>query len=222
MRIKGFARRVQSRRRLFSRAPGGREYLAIGICVAAAATTLYVTTRPPSGLAAATSTPTAVTSVPTNVVQTRWGPLDDNDRLLLIKVRQAGLWEMPTGQQAQQRASSEKVKEVGRKIAAEHAELDADVRNTAGQLGVSLPSTPSSLQQGWMRELATKTGDDYDRDFVYRLRAAHGQVFSVIAMVRATTANSLIRDFAVRAMAFVNRHMTYLESTGLVDYSTLH
>jgi putative membrane protein len=217
---------MKTRRSVFSRVPTGKEFLAIGVCVAAAVTTLWVTTRPPSGLAAANSQPTAVTSVPTNLTPTKWGPLSDNDRLLLIKVRQAGLWEMPTGQQAQQRASDDatgqKVKAVGQKIAAEHGVLDADTRNTAAQLGVNLPSAPNADQQSWMAELSTKTGDDYDRDFAYRLRAAHGKVFSVIALVRATTQNSLIRDFATRAMAFVLRHMTYLESTGLVDYSTLN
>jgi hypothetical protein len=33
-------------------------------------------------------------------VQTQWGPLGPADRDLLVKVRLAGLWEGPTGQQA--------------------------------------------------------------------------------------------------------------------------
>jgi putative membrane protein len=214
LKIRSLVRRASIRRG--PRRVGTREYLTIGVCLIAVLATLYVTLRPPRGVATATSGTTV-----TGVTPTQWGPFNDNDRLLLTKVRQAGLWEMPTGQQAQERAHSEKVKEVGRKIMAEHMVLDADTRNTAAQLGFALPSTPNSDQQGWMAELSTKTGDDYDRDFVFRLRAAHGKVFSIIATVRATTGNSLIRDFATRALQTVLRHMTYLESTGLVDYSTL-
>lgn len=33
--------------------------------------------------------------------QTQWGPLGPADRDLLVKVRQANLWEGPTGQQAE-------------------------------------------------------------------------------------------------------------------------
>ncbi|WP_242614071.1 hypothetical protein [Actinomadura roseirufa] len=55
-----------------------------------------------------------------------------------------------------------------------------------------------------------------------RLRAAHGQVFSVIAKVRAQTQNTEIRAFSERAMKFVNTHMSLLESTGLVTRSALH
>jgi predicted outer membrane protein len=154
-------------------------------------------------------------------VQTEFGPLGPADRNLLEKVRQAGLWEGPTSQQAEQQASSAEVKEVGRKLAEEHAQLDEEVRSVANQLGVRLPNAPSAQQNAWMDEITSQTGSDYDRVFVQRVREAHGQVLPVIAEVRASTRNDLIREFAVTAHEFVNRHHGYLESTGLVDYSAL-
>jgi predicted outer membrane protein len=154
-------------------------------------------------------------------VQTPFGPLGPADRDLLVKVRLAGLWEQPTGQQAQQQASSAQVKEVGAKISAEHAELDARTRTVADQLGVLLPSSASPQQIAWMNEISSKTGSDYDRTFVQRLREAHGIVLPVLAEVRAGTQNELVRAFAIEADAFVSRHMDYLESTGLVDHAAL-
>jgi predicted outer membrane protein len=154
-------------------------------------------------------------------VQTEFGPLGPADRDLLVKVRLAGLWEGPTGQQAEQQASSAEVQTVGRNIATEHAQLDEEVRNVANQLGVLLPSSPTSQQVGWMNEISAQTGSDYDRVFVQRLREAHGTVLPIIAQVRSTTRNSLVRDFATTAAEFVTRHHQYLESTGLVDYSAL-
>src|SRR5262245_8761771 len=63
--------------------------------------------------------------------QTAFGPLSASDRDLLVKVRLAGLWEGPTSEQAQQMVSSAEVKAVGAKLAAEHAELDTEVRRVA-------------------------------------------------------------------------------------------
>ncbi|WP_433290463.1 DUF4142 domain-containing protein [Pseudonocardia sp. CA-142604] len=153
--------------------------------------------------------------------QTQWGPLGPADRDLLVKVRLAGLWEGPTGQQAETQASSPEVQEAGRKISEEHANLDAEVRKAANQLGVLLPSSPSDQQVGWMNEISRQTGSDYDRVFVQRLRDAHGTVLPIIAQVRATTRNELVRQFAETANAFVSRHIGYLEGTGLVDYAAL-
>lgn len=191
------------------------ELLFLGITVVAAAAALFVVLRQP-GTAAVGGGAVAANAVGTQ--QTRWGPLDDTDRKLIVGVRLAGLWEAPTGQQAQQRAASPRVKQIGGMIATEHLKLDEDVRNVADQLGVVLPSEPNNDQQKWMAELSRLSGDAYDRHFAYRLRAAHGKVFNLIAQVRANTQNSLVRDFSVRANAAVLRHMSYLESTGLVDF----
>jgi predicted outer membrane protein len=154
-------------------------------------------------------------------VQTEFGPLGPADRHLLESVRLAGLWEGPTSEQAQQRASSSEVREVGRKLAEEHAQLDEQVRDVANQLGVLLPSAPSAQQMSVMDEITRQTGSDYDRMYVQRVREAHGNVLPVISEVRASTRNDLVREFAVTAHEFVNRHHGYLESTGLVDYSAL-
>jgi len=148
-------------------------------------------------------------------------PLTEADKQLLIKVRQAGLWEIPTGEQAQQKAESPIVKAVGRQLAADHRKLDDSVRKLAADLDVVLPSTPSELQQGWMDELSKASGAQYDRLFADRLRAAHGTVFNIIAQVRTGTRNPIIRAYAQTANTVVMRHMTLLESTGLVAFDDL-
>lgn len=153
--------------------------------------------------------------------QTQWGPLSPEDRDLLVKVRQANLWEGPTGQQAAQQASSPAVREVGEHLGVEHADLDAQTRKIADQLGVLLPTSPNAQQQGWMAEISAATGSDYDRLFVQRVREAHGIVLPLLAQDRVSTRNSLMRDFATVGTQFVTRHIGYLESTGLVDYNAL-
>jgi predicted outer membrane protein len=157
----------------------------------------------------------------TTTTRTEFGPLTASDVDLLVKVRQAGLWETPTGQQMQQRATNAVVQEVGRRISVEHTELDAIVRRTAGELGVTLPSQPSAQQQEWMREISARTGAEYDRTAVNLLRQAHGKVLTVIAQVRSGTRNELVREFATTSAQFVTRHHEYLESTGLVDFESL-
>lgn len=154
-------------------------------------------------------------------VQTAWGPLGPADRDLLVKVRLAGLWEAPSGQQAEQQASRPEVQQVGVNVHVEHVELDGIVRSTADQLGVLLPSSPNSQQMAWMQEMSALTGTDYDRVFVQRLREAHGTVLPLINEVRVGTRNDLMREFATTADEFVTRHIGYLESTGLVDYADL-
>ncbi|MFC5815323.1 DUF4142 domain-containing protein [Nonomuraea harbinensis] len=165
--------------------------------------------------------PQANTAVLTEVTQTSTGPLGPADRDFLVKVRQAGLWEIPVGQWAQKRADSARVKDVGQHLVEDHTKLDAQVRRVAAKLNVPLPDRPNPDQQRWMAQLASETGPAFDRDFARLLRAAHGKVFAVVANVRAGTRNAEIRKFAGTAVTVVMRHMTLLESTGLVNYDEL-
>lgn len=153
--------------------------------------------------------------------QTQFGPLGPADRDLLIKVRWAGLWEIPAGRWAQDRAGSSKVKEVGLQLVADHTKLDEEVRAAAAKVGVTLPDEPNPDQKRWLGELSNSTGAEFDQIFADRLRAAHGKVFSGVAAVRAGTRNEVVRALAEKANAAVMKHMGLLESTGLVDYSAL-
>ena len=155
------------------------------------------------------------------VVATQWGPLSPADRDLIVKVRLACLWEMSTGQQVQQQGTTQAVKDAGARISAEHTDLDQKTRDVADKLGVPLPASPSAQQVAWMKEITAKTGSDYDRTAVQRLREAHGIVLPVIAEVRVSTRNGLVRQFAADTQEYVTRHISYLESTGLVDYAAL-
>jgi predicted outer membrane protein len=154
-------------------------------------------------------------------VQTPYGPLGPADRDLLVKVRQAGLWEMPMGALAQTRGSTDLVRKAGGVLMNDHMELDVKVRAVAAQLNVPLPDQPNADQQGWMAEIRSKNGVEFDRTWANRLRAAHGKVFIVIAQLRAGTRNTMIREMAQTANTFVLRHITVLENTGMVDYGAL-
>jgi len=149
------------------------------------------------------------------------GAVTETDRQLLIKVRQAGLWEIPAARTAGEQAASQAVKDAGARIATEYERLDQEARTLAERLGVVLPSEPTEEQQGFLTELSTKWGPEFDQSFANLLRRAHGTVFMLAAQVRAGTRNEQLRAFANQADDVVRNHMTLLEKTGVVDFNAL-
>ncbi|MET9544632.1 DUF4142 domain-containing protein [Streptomyces sp. NPDC006627] len=154
-------------------------------------------------------------------VPTDFGPLSALDRDFIAKVRLAGLWELPAGQQAEERGTTKAVRTAGEHLVEGHTFLDARVREVAARLGLELPSQPDSRQRRWLTELSRARGETYDEKFANILRRAHGKVFSVVAEVRANTRNSLVRALADDANTTVLDHITVLEETGLVDFEGL-
>ncbi|MEC3981788.1 DUF4142 domain-containing protein [Amycolatopsis sp. H20-H5] len=174
-----------------------------------------------SGAGQAGAAQAAVTGVVPATPAAGPGPVTDGDRTFLVKVRQAGLWEMPAGQLAQTHAESPAVKRAAMHLIDGHSKLDELVREDASILGVGLPDQASPEQQGWVRQLTDAQGPAFDRLFVNLLRASHGKIFATIAEVRASTGNDLIRRHARQANETVLDHMEVLEDTGLVDPKTL-
>lgn len=150
------------------------------------------------------------------------GPVSAADRDFVIKVRLAGLWEIPAGNLAQERSRDPRIVTIGREIAAQHVVLDRLDRAAARTLGIELPNEPNTDQLGWLAEMrSAATPAQFDQIFIDRLRAAHGKIFPAIATIRASTRNGTVRRLAQQANQFVMTHMTLLESSGLVDYGAL-
>jgi predicted outer membrane protein len=148
--------------------------------------------------------------------------LSNADLTLMNGVRTAGLWEMPAGQMAAERGSHPIVRQIGAMIAQQHVKLDQDVVDAANQLNITLPSTPTAEQNGWLHEMQAATSNqEFDQIFVARLRAAHGKIFPIIAAVRAGTRNEIVRKVAEEANTVVEGHLEMLESTNLVRYAEL-
>ncbi|WIM94966.1 DUF4142 domain-containing protein [Actinoplanes oblitus] len=155
------------------------------------------------------------------ITDTGDGAVSAADRDFVVKVRLAGLWEIPAGQMAQEKSKDPRIQQIGKNIAAQHVVLDRMDRAAAKKLGITLPNAPNADQQGWLGEMRNAEGADFDQIYIDRLRAAHGKIFPAIATIRASTRNDSVRKLAQRANQFVMTHMTLLESSNIVDFAAL-
>jgi predicted outer membrane protein len=150
------------------------------------------------------------------------GDLSAADEDLVVKVRLAGLWEIPAGEMAEEKSNDPRIRKVGEDIAEQHAALDQLAQDAAKKLKIDLPDEPNADQKTWLSEMReADEGEEFDQVFIDRLRAAHGKIFPAIATVRTSTRNDTVRKLAQQANQFVMTHLTLLESSGIVDYKAL-
>jgi putative membrane protein len=175
----------------------------------------------PAGVARAVDGPVPVPPTPAVVGQGASG-ISAADRDFIIKVRLAGLWEIPAGNMAVEKSEDPRIVKIGRAIAEQHVVLDKLDIAVAKKAGIALPNQPNSDQQGWLNEMKNAPSSEvFDQIYIDRLRAAHGGIFPAIATIRASTRSDAVRRLAQQTNQFVATHMTLLESSGLVDYGAL-
>ncbi|MFJ6086814.1 DUF4142 domain-containing protein [Streptomyces sp. NPDC092369] len=156
------------------------------------------------------------------IANTQWGPLTEADRNFVVFVRSAGLWESPSGSLAMQKGTTAAVREAGRHLVVGHAALDASCRQIAPELNITLPDQPTPQQQGFLANFRADKGKQFDSDFANTLRMTHGSIFNVIAKIRSTTENTLVRALADQANDVVLDHITQMEKTGLVNFDQVN
>lgn len=163
-----------------------------------------------------------VSSAPSRVIaNTSSGPLTEADRDFVVKVRAAGLWELPAGMLAMKKGTTPAVRTAGAHLVNGHANLDAADRKVASELGITIPNQASPQQQGFVSTLTADEGKKFDQDLANILRLTHGQIFTAIAAIRAQSKNTLVRELAGVANDTVLDHITVMEQTGLVDFDSL-
>ncbi|KAF2781637.1 secreted protein [Streptomyces sp. KO7888] len=156
------------------------------------------------------------------VTNTRYGPLTEQDRDFVVKVRAAGLWEHPLGLMAMERGTTPEMREAGEHLVVGHSRLDATCRRIAPELGITLPNLASPQQQQFVSTVDGTRGKQFDTTAVNIMRITHGQIFPAIAKIRANTKNSLVRQLADQANDTVLDHITVLEKTGLVNFDQVN
>jgi len=176
----------------------------------------------PAGIArAADATPVPVPPN-TGLTDKGTGAVSAADRDFVVKVRLAGLWEIPAGNMAIEKSEDPRVVNIGKTISSQHVVLDKLDIAVAKKLGIALPNQPNNDQQGWLNEMNNaQSAATFDQIYIDRLRAAHGKIFPAIATIRASTRNDSVRKLAQQTNQFVMTHMTLLESSGIVDFGSL-
>src|SRR4051812_35718213 len=105
----------------------------------------------PAGLARAADVPIPLPpTAGTGLTDKGAGVVSAADRDFVIKVRLAGLWEIPAGNMAVEKSEDERVVNIGRSISAQHVTLDKMDIAVAKKLGISLPNEPNRDQEGWL------------------------------------------------------------------------
>jgi putative membrane protein len=95
------------------------------------------------------------------------------DSSYLKAAHQGNLAEIAGGQLAQQKASSQEVKDLGARFVADHTKLDAALQSTASALNVTLPSAPNPQQQALAARYRAASGSAFDTLFVSTQTDAH-------------------------------------------------
>jgi putative membrane protein len=159
----------------------------------------------------ATKDPTLATS-PEQAGQKTASSGHFSDRHFLVKAAEGGMTEVELGQIAQQKASSQDVKQFGARMVDDHSKADTELKGIAQQQGVSIPTKLDARHQAAVDKLSKLSGADFDRAYVNDMVKDHQADEAEFQKASTSAQDPQVKDFASKTLPVIQSHLADIQS----------
>lgn len=136
---------------------------------------------------------------------------DDSSGQHFIKDSIEGnLAEVKVGELAQQKASSQGVKDFGATLAKDHGMANEKAQKVAQTLGVAPPNAPSMMQKMMYKELSARSGRSFDEHFVTGMVKDHKEDIAKYEK-EANSGTGPAADYARQVLPDLRKHLQMAE-----------
>jgi putative membrane protein len=138
--------------------------------------------------------------------------LSKGDRKFIMKAIDGGMAEVEIGKLAQEKASNDKVKEIGRMLVEDHTKAGTQLQQIASQKGVDLPDEQKENEKK-IGKLASLSGEEFDREFLKRQYKHHEQDIRQFERTAEKSDDPDLRKFAANTLPTLQKHRETIRQT---------
>ncbi len=137
---------------------------------------------------------------------------NDHDREFLIKAAEMQMEEISLGKLAQQKGTSDHVKELGEMMQTDHTKNLSELRTLAQTNSVSIPNTDTDNSRDSYEDLAEKTGVDFGKAYSKLMVEHHEDAIDLFEEASEDAENQQIRTWATEKLAGLRTHLQHAEA----------
>jgi putative membrane protein len=124
-----------------------------------------------------------------------------------------GMMEVELGRLAQQKASSEKVKQFGERMIADHTKANEELKAIAMKDNISLPAKMLDSNKDTYDQLNKYDGKEFDKEYMNKMVEDHKQVISDFEDASQNAKNQDVRQWAKNTLPTLRQHLELAQKT---------
>jgi putative membrane protein len=140
------------------------------------------------------------------------GALSAVDRDFAMKAAQGGMAEVELGKLAQDRGTSDKVKELGKRLVEDHTRLNNELKEIAAKEGITLPTEMDEKHRDTINRLSKLSGAQFDREFLKEVTKEHRDDIELFRREAERGENQALKSFAASNVSLLEDHLKMAES----------
>lgn len=139
--------------------------------------------------------------------------LSRSDESFVKEAAQGGMMEVELGKLAQQKASSGKVKEFGKRMEDDHGKANSELKQLASAKGVDLPTALEGKQKSTVEKLSKLSGAEFDRQYMTTMVNDHKDDVNKFQSESTKGKDADVKQFAGKILPTLKEHLQLAEST---------
>jgi len=145
----------------------------------------------------------------TNKMSTSTGTMsvDQSTSEFMTKVADVGMTEVKLGQMAQDKGTSQRVKDFGAMMVKDHNAAADELKGIARQKNVTLPETMSNDHQKKADDLNKKTGKDFDKAYMKAMVDGHQSTVSDFEKASKNTKDADVKAWVDKTLPTLMMHL---------------
>jgi putative membrane protein len=137
---------------------------------------------------------------------------DDPDASFYKKAAEAGLYEVDAGTQAQDKGTSQAVKDFGAMMVKDHSAANDKLKALAATKNISLPTSASMGEMASKAKLDVLSGDTYDKAYIKSQIKAHREAIALFKKEAASGQDPEAKAFAAATLPTLHSHLKKIDA----------
>ena len=133
-----------------------------------------------------------------------------SDKSFVAKAAQGGMTEVEAGKLAQEKASSQDVKDFGAKMVQDHTSNNDDLMALAKTKGITPPADLDMMHKAMIDKLNMSSGADFDKAYIKDQVAGHKKMLALMQKEEKSS-DADLKAFATKTASTVQMHLTMAE-----------
>lgn len=124
-----------------------------------------------------------------------------------VEAASGGMMEVQLGELAQQKGSSQQVKDFGAMMVRDHSKANEELKSLAGQHNITLPPAPGEDHMEHINKLSQKSGKEFDKEYIDMMVKDHKEDVDAFEKASNNTNDPDIQAFASRTLPVLRQHL---------------
>ena len=164
-------------------------------------------------LAQGTATPSNPSAAPSGAAMKAGASVPAGDLAFVKKAAVGGLAEVEMGKMAQQKGSSDQVKQFGSRMVEDHSKANDELKQVATAKGIALPTDLDAKHKSKMDKMQKLSGAQFDRAYMDDMVADHKEDVADFKKQANGGKDSDLKAFAAKTLPTLEDHLKMAQST---------